>query len=78
MPSHCTIETANHGRPHFHLRPRAIVRATLIFVLVTAACADVLGAYYVRQEQTALRRRVQDVAIRFVQPPLTSPLAKLD
>lgn len=78
MPSSCTIETANHGRPHFHLRPRSIVRATLIFVLVAGACADIVGAYYVRQQHNELSRRAQDVALRLVQPPLTIPLAKLD
>lgn len=75
MPSTVTIE---HGHPHFHLRPRAIVRAALIFLLVVATCADIVGSYYVRQQHNALNRRVQDVAVRLSQPPLMSPLALLD
>lgn len=75
MPSFCTIE---HGQPHFHWRPRAIVRGVLVTLLILGACVDVIGAMYVRQQHVALNRRVQDVAIRFTRPPPESPLAKLD
>lgn len=74
MPSHCTIETANHGQPHFHFRPRVIVRAAIIFVIAAGACLDVIGAYYAHRQQEALTRRVQAVSSRLIAPAVVRPV----
>lgn len=78
MPSSVTIDTAEHGRPHFRVRLKTIVRITLISLLAGGACADVLGMLYVKHQNVDLDRRADDIAVRFVRPPMQIPSAERD
>lgn len=78
MRSSYSVNASHVEESHFSFRPRSIVRATLIFVLILGTCADVVGAFYLRQQYAALNGRVQDVAMRLVRPPLMDPVAKFN